>query len=82
MISLSTHRGNVKMQKSVDEDGEVKPIRICGYEGQMIRDSRITIMWYVPETDTIYDLTTTDMELDNIWQIAEAIAKQCRETDS
>lgn len=82
LLSLSTHRGDVKMQKSVAEGGEVKPIRICGYEGHMIRDSRIAIMWYVPETDTIYDLTTTDMELDNIWQIAEAIAKQCRETDS
>ena len=82
LISLGTYRGNVKMQKNVAEGGEVKPIRICGYEGHMIMDDRIAIMWYVPETDTIYDLTTTDMELDNIWQIAEAIAKQCRESGS
>lgn len=80
LISLSTHRGNVKMQKNVAEGGEVKPIRICGYEGHMIIDNRIAIMWYVPETDTIYDLTTTDLELNNIWQIAEAIAEQCRES--
>lgn len=82
LISLSTHRGNVKMQKNVAEGGEVKPIRICGYEGHMIIDNRIAIMWYVPETDTIYDLTTTDLELNNIWQIAEAIAEQCRESAS
>lgn len=82
LLSLSTHRGNVKMQKNVAEGGEVKPIRICGYEGHMIIDNRIAIMWYVPETDTIYDLTTTDLELNNIWQIAEAIAEQCRESAS
>ena len=82
LISLNTFDGDALMKKSVAEGGEVKPIRICGYEGHMIIDNRIAIMWYVPETDTVYDLTTTDMELDNIWQIAEAIAKQCRESGS
>ena len=82
LISLNIHDGDVIMQESVAEGAEILSIKISGYEGRMIRDNRISIFWYVPETDTIYDLTTTDMELDNIWQIAEAIAKQCRESGS
>ena len=81
LISLNTHQGNVKMQKSVAEDAEVKPIKISGYEGRMIIDNRIAIMWYVPEKDMIYDLTATDTALDNVWQIAEALAEQCHNGD-
>lgn len=82
LISLNTHDGDALMKKSVAEDAEVKSIRLLGYEGRMIIDNRIAIMWYVPETDTIYDLTATDITLDGVWQIAENIAAQCREASS
>ena len=74
-IVLQTDCGNTLIGYDT-ENAEMKPAKIRGYEALIIWKHGIKLIWHIPETDMTYQLKASDLQEDEIWQLAIKIIER------